>query len=42
MGNNKFKNVSVKNHTCFCVDEIIRLEEFGFGKKWWKVMKIYS
>ena len=33
MGNNKFKNVSVKNHTCFFVDEIIRLEEFGFGKK---------
>ena len=28
MENNEFKEVLIKNHTCYYVDEIIKLEDF--------------
>ena len=28
MGNNEFKRVRIKNRTCYCFDDIIKLEYF--------------
>ena len=28
MENNEFKNVCIKNRTCYCLDDIIKLEDF--------------
>ena len=30
MENNEFKNVHIKNCTCYHFDDIIKLEDFGF------------
>ena len=31
MENNEFKNVFTKNRTCYCLDDIIKLEDFDLG-----------
>ena len=28
MEKNEFKNVCIKNRTCYCLDDIIKLEDF--------------
>ena len=39
---NKLKEVSIKNHTCFYLDDIFKIDDFDFVKKSYENILIYD